>query len=235
MIKRDDAYKSVVRFSTPIIENGEVKHSIGTGFFLAKDNYNLFLVTANHVAKAFTNDTSIQIAGKNKQIINIKLNDLKTSKDIIHHPCADVSIVEVNIPFYNSLDSDALIYPTSIIDKSKITSLSRDEELTSIGFPNGLGTNMLFEPLTFRSYPASNIIYNIGLSNGYRSDIFVMENASCGGYSGCPVIDLGYRVTGLMTQTSSTHILGIMHGTISDDTGGKMAVVTPAYYIFDII
>lgn len=235
MIKRDNAYKSVVKFSTTIIENGEVKISIGTGFFLAKDDYNLFLVTANHVAKAFTNDTVVQMAGKNKQIIKIKLNDLKTLKNIIHHPCADISIIEVNIPFYNSLNSDAVIYPISIIDKSKITALSREEELTSIGFPNGLGANNLFEPLTFRSYPASNIIYNIGLSNGYCSDIFVMENASCGGYSGCPVIDLGYRVTGLMTQTSNTYIYGIMHGTISDDTGGKMAVVTPAYYIFDII
>ena len=235
MIKRDNAYKSVVKFSTTFIENGQLKQSLGTGFFLAKDNQHLFLVTANHVTKPFSNDTIVQMAGANKQIIKVKLNQLKTNRDIIHHPNADVSVIEINIPFYNSLNSDAVIFSTSIINKNKISSLSRDEELTSIGFPNGLGTNNLFEPLTFRSYPASNIISNIGLSDGYHSDIFVMENASCGGYSGCPVVDLGYKVDGFVTQTSDTYIYGIMHGTISDDTGGKMAVVTPAYYVFDII
>ena len=238
MIKRDEAYKSVVKFTTSFVENGELKQSIGTGFFLAKDDYNLFLVTANHVAKAFLDDTVVWFAGQNKQIMQIQLKTLKTSRNIIHHPCADISIIEVDIPTYNSLNSDAVIYPIAIIDKNKISSISRDEELTSIGFPNGLGTNNLFEPLTFRSYPASNIIPNITINNknqSYQSDIFVMENASCGGYSGCPVIDLGHKVNGLVTQNSSTYIYGIMHGTISDDTGGKMAIVTPAYYIFDII
>lgn len=235
MLKRDDAYKSVVKFSTTFIDNGTVLQSTGTGFFLAKDEYHLFLVTANHVTKDFTDNTIVHMAGTNKKIINVKLNQLKTSRNIINHPQADISAIEINIPFYNSLNSDAMIYPTTIISKSKIDSLSRDEELTSIGFPKGLGTNNLFEPLTFRSYPASNIIPNISLSNGYQSDIFVMENASCGGYSGCPVVDLGYKVNGFVTQTSDTYIYGIMHGTISDNTGGKMAIVTPAYYVFDII
>lgn len=235
VIKRDDAFKSVVKFSTTYMDNGVLTESTGTGFFLLKDDYHLFLITANHVTKDFTNDTIVQIAGKNKQVISVKLTDLKTSHNIVDHPSADISAIEVNIPFYNTLKSDTVLYPTSIIDKNKIRNLSRDEELTSVGFPKGLGTNNLFEPLTFRSYPASNIILNVTLSSGYKSDIFVMENASCGGYSGCPVIDLGYKVNGLMTQTSNTYIYGVMHGTISDDTGGKMAIVTPAYYVFDII
>ena len=235
MIKRDEAYKSVVKFTTTFIDNGEIKQSIGTGFFLAKDNHHLFLVTANHVTKKFSSDTVVYMAGQNKQIITVKLNTLKTASNIMHHPSADISVIEIDIVKYNSLGADAVIYPTSLIDKNKITSLSRDAELTSIGFPNGLGANSSFEPLTFRSYPASNIIFNIGLGSNYRSDIFVMENASCGGYSGCPVLDLGYRVTGFMEQTSSTYIYGVMHGPISDDTGGKMAVVIPAYYILEII
>lgn len=32
-----------------------------------------------------------------------------------------------------------------------------------------------------------------------------------------------------------TRCYGIMHGTISDDTGGKLAAVTPAYYLSDLI
>ena len=72
MIKRDNAYKSVVKFSTTFIENGQLQQSLGTGFFLAKDNQHLFLVTANHVTKPFSNDTIVQMAGANKQIINVR-------------------------------------------------------------------------------------------------------------------------------------------------------------------
>ena len=235
MLKRDDAFKTVVKFSTPIIEDGKNSLSIGTGFFLAKDDTHLFLITANHVIKKFNTNTVIYMAGKTNNVISIALCQLKAASDIISHPTADVSAIAINIALFNSLDAAVMIYSPSLIDTNRINSISRDEELTSIGFPNGLGIGTLFEPFSFRSYPASNIVKNVQLDEGYISDVFFMENASCGGYSGCPVIDLGYRVTGIMTQTSNTYIYGVMHGTMSDNTGGKMAVVTPAYYILQII
>lgn len=235
MLKRDDAFKTVVKFSTPIIENGKQSFSIGTGFFLAKDDSHLFLITANHVTRKFNANTVVSMAGKTNNVIKVPLNQLKNSANIISHPTADVSAIAINIAFFNSLNAEVMIYTPSLIDANRINSISRDEELTSIGFPNGLGIGTLFEPFSFRSYPASNIVRNVQLDNGYVSDVFFMENASCGGYSGCPVIDLGYRVTGLMTQTSKTYIYGVMHGTMSDNTGGKMAVVTPAHYILQII
>lgn len=236
MIKRDDAFRAVVKFSTPVIENGKQVASIGTGFFLAKDNQHLYLITANHVAKVFNSNTMVYIAGKANNVITILLDQLKTSANIVNHPTADVSAIAINIPVFNGLNSNVVVYPVSIINTSIITSVSRDAELTSIGFPRGFGIGSLFEPFSFRSYPASNIVKRVsGLDGGYVSDVFFMENASCGGYSGCPVIDLGYKVNGLMTQTSNTYIYGVMHGTMSDNTGGKMAVVTPAYYILQII
>ncbi len=235
MLKRDDAFKTVVKFSTPIVENGKSSLSVGTGFFLAKDDSHLFLITANHVVRKFNANTVVSMAGKSNNVINVTLNQLKASVDIISHPTADVSAITVNITFFNSLNAAVMIYSPSLIDTNRINSISRDVELTSIGFPNGLGIGTLFEPFSFRSYPASNIVRNVQIDNGYVSDVFFMENASCGGYSGCPVIDLGYRVTGLMTQTSNTYIYGVMHGTMSDNTGGKMAVVTPAHYILQII
>lgn len=236
MIKRDDAFKAVVKFSTPIIENGKSVTSVGTGFFLAKDERHLFLITANHVTNNFNTSTVVSMAGKNKNVLHVPLNQLKTSVPIVSHPSADISAIEIDIAIFNGLNADVIIYPVSIIDSGKINAISRDEELTSIGFPNGLGVGTLFEPFSFRSYPASNIVKNVsGMDGGYVSDVFFLENASCGGYSGCPIIDLGYRVTGMMTQTSNTYIYGIMHGTMSDNTGGKMAVVTPGYYILDIL
>lgn len=234
MLKRDDAFKSVVKFETPIIVEGETKYNIGTGFFVSPTAQKLYLITANHVAKNLNEDTLVYFSGKNGTIKQ-SLKDIKHNNFIIDHASADVSAIEINIAAFNCLAIDCVIYPASIIKKAKIANLSRDSELTSIGFPNGLGISLKFEPLTFRSYASSNIIKNVSLDTGYVSDVFFLENAGCGGYSGCPVIDLGYRVDGLMTQTSSTFIYGIMHGTMSDATGGKMAVVTPAYYILDII
>lgn len=236
MLKRDDALKTVVKFSTPIIKDGKTSYSIGSGFFMAKDDQHLFLITANHVAKKFNSDTIVSMAGNSNNVISLKLNTLMLSTNVINHASADISAIAINISVYNSLNAGVMIYQTSLIDTTKINTISRDTELTSIGFPNGLGVSSLFEPLSFRSYPASNIVKNVsGLDGGYVSDVFFMENASCGGYSGCPVLDLGYKVTGFMTQTSGTYIYGVMHGTMSDNTGGKMAVVTPAYYILQII
>ena len=71
---------------------------------------------------------------------------------------------------------------------------------------------------------------------GNLSDFFCLENPSVGGYSGCPVFDLGYSTNGLMTMTKEkTWCHGIMHGTMSDNTGGKIALVTPAFYLKDIM
>ena len=245
MLKRDDALKTVVKFTTYkkgiLVENGISKNcviqKIGTGFFMKRDNVNnkLYVITANHVAKEFDNTTIIEIMGKNQKVISVNLAVLQNGFNIINHPTADISAIEIDVSTFNNLNSDVQIFCTSLIDNSKITNLSRDIELTSIGFPKNLGTNLRFAPLTFRSFPSSNIIENINLSNGYISDIFVLENPSCGGYSGGPVLDLGYKVDAFITQSSQTVIYGIMHGTISDDTGGKMAVVTPAIYILDII
>lgn len=234
MLKRDAAFKSVVKFETPFIVGGEIKYNIGTGFFVSPIPQKLYLITANHVAKNLNEATLVHFSGKNGTISRL-LKAIKHNNPVISHKSADVSAVEINIMAFYSLNTDCVIYDASIINKSKIANLSRDTELTSIGFPNGLGISLKFEPLTFRSYAASNIIKNVSIDSGYVSDVFFLENAGCGGYSGCPVIDLGYRVDGLMTQTSSTFIYGIMHGTMSDVTGGKMAVVTPAYYILDII
>jgi hypothetical protein len=67
-------------------------------------------------------------------------------------------------------------------------------------------------------------------------DFYTLENPSVGGYSGGPIFDLGYIIVGAMTtNTGPTVCHGIMHGTISDTTGGKIAAVTPCSYVKDIV
>jgi hypothetical protein len=73
--------------------------------------------------------------------------------------------------------------------------------------------------------------------NKKPSTFFALENPSIGGYSGCPIFDTGIRVMGPMTTMDGSGLRchGVMHGTISDETGGKLALVTPSYYLHDLI
>lgn len=68
------------------------------------------------------------------------------------------------------------------------------------------------------------------------SDFFCLENPSVGGYSGGPVFDMGYEKMGCATATKEKTLLhGIVHGTMSDETGGKIALITPMFYLKDLI
>ena len=112
----------------------------------------------------------------------------------------------------------------------------RDVELTVVGFPSGLGIQGRFSPLTFRSYAASSFMTMPRADTQNPSDFFCLEQPSMGGYSGGPVLDLGYRIMGAIETTDSdTKIKGVVHGTLSDATGGKLALVTPTYYLRDIV
>lgn len=112
--------------------------------------------------------------------------------------------------------------------------ISRDIELTVVGFPNGLGTIVTgssnFSPLTFRSFPSSNYM-TLCWADG---EFYCLENPSMGGYSDGPVFDLGYLKSPLMLQNyGDTLIKRFIHGTRSDTTGGKIALVTPSKYLLD--
>ncbi len=68
------------------------------------------------------------------------------------------------------------------------------------------------------------------------SDFFCLENPACGGYSGGPVMDLSYFQRECVIMTGEgTKCHGIVHGTMSDQTGGKIALVTPCFYLKDLL
>ena len=118
----------------------------------------------------------------------------------------------------------------------KQESVSRDFELTCIGFPRGLGTEGLFSPFTFRSFASSGFFRYPRFDTKQECIFFCLENPSVGGYSGGPILDLGYPTNGVFEmKKEKTLCHGIMHGTMCDDTGGKIAMVTPAFYLKDII
>ena len=161
---------------------------------------------------------------------------LSDGKQWEHHPVADISILPITSQspaVWNFIAGRCL--PLTLFS-TELRSPSRDTELTTFGFPRGLGVQGHFSPLTFRSFASSAILTLSRADTKTPSDFFCMENPACGGYSGGPVMDLSYFQRECLTMTGGgTKCHGIVHGTISDQTGGKIALITPCFYLKDLL
>ena len=236
IIRRDDAFMAVCELRTPVSPS---KFSIGTGMFVsssAGDNKIFgWIVTANHVAIDANDTTEIIIATRDGKATSLPLKMFGNLSNWRHHPVADISVFQIHFSPTNEQFMRNRFFPFDHFNLEKQV-VSRDFELTSIGFPHGLGVNGSFSPFTFRSYASSGFVTLNRADTHTPSDFFCLENPSVGGYSGCPVFDLGYSTNGVMETTKDKTVChGIMHGTMSDNTGGKIAMVTPSFYLKDLI
>ena len=230
IIKRDEAFMAVCELRT--------KDVVGTAMFVSSpvgsNSFNGWIVTASHVANDTDDSTEIIIStreGKAETLPLILFGPLKW----IHHSVADISVFQIHFTSENESFMEGRFFPFDHFNLERIP-VSRDYELTSIGFPHGLGTNGLFSPFTFRSYASSGFVTLQRADTKTDCIFFCLENPSVGGYSGCPVFDLGYSYNGVLSISKGQTVChGIMHGTISDHTGGKIAMVTPAFYLNDLI
>ena len=236
ILKRDEAFRAVCELRTPI---DGTRFRIGTGMFVSssvgENKFYGWIVTANHVARYTTEETDVIIATKDGKALSLKLILLGPLTMWRHHEEADISAFQIMFSPVNKPFMDNRFFPYDHFNLTK-NAVSRDFELTSIGFPQGLGISGVFSPFSFRSFASSGFVTLPRADIHTPSVFFCLENPSVGGYSGCPVFDLGYSTNGIMTTTKErTWCHGIMHGTMSDDTGGKIAMVTPAFYLKDII
>lgn len=230
-LTRDQTFNVVLHIRTPVSADN-VK--VGTGMFLIKGN-ELYLLTATHVAVTTNAATEIVVSDSvgNSQTIPIK--QFSRLLDWKHHPIADLSALQLFprpsiLPLLKNR-----FFPFEQLNLNNPPP-SRDAYLTCVGFPRGLGATGKFSPFTFRSHAASSLITLLRADTNTPSDFFALENPSVGGYSGGPVFELGYVELGAATSFIGPTIChGIMHGTISDDTGGKIAMVTPCSYVVNII
>ncbi len=227
ILTRDQTFRVVLSLRTQISPGQE---SVGTGIFVEKAD-NLYLLTATHVALATSQTTAVVISDAQGNATSMSLTDFNMSLTWVHHPIADISAltIEMNPRIQPFLANRFLPFDHFQTQREPI---SRDIELTSIGFPNGLGAQGMLSPLTYRSYASSALISLNRADTKTPCEFFLLENPSIGGYSGGPVFDLGIMIVGGMTTLKDkTYCLGLMHGTISDQTGGKLAAVTPAHYL----
>lgn len=232
IITRDEAFRIVCSILTPRLDGNA---SIGTGSFMTTTGRDAWLLTASHVASGISRQTTIAVGNESDDCITVPLSLFNANCEWISHPIADIAVMRIDDNETNSSLLRGRCLPFDHFNHER-RGVTRDAELTSVGFPNGLGIGGKFSPLTFRSYAASSLVTLNRADTKTPSDFFCLENPSCGGYSDCPVLDLGYMVVGNMTSTrEKTICYGIMHGTISDETGGKLAAVTPSYYLDDLL
>lgn len=231
IIQRDQAFRVVFNLRTPVAG----RETIGTGIFVVKGDQKAYLVTATHVASTCNANSVVVISDANGNATTLQLTAFNSGLAWRHHPVADISVLPIQMSFTIQAHMVNRCFPFDHFHTDH-TPVSRDYELTSVGFPHGLGAHGMFSPLTYRSYASSAFITLNRFDTQTPSEFFLLENPSVGGYSGCPVFDLGYMIVGAMTTTKDkTKCYGIMHGTVSDDTGGKLAAVTPAFYLAQLI
>ena len=210
-------------------------NKVGTGFFIEKNN-SPYLVTASHVAKTTNAHTTVVVGDANCKPTQQVLWVLSGGKQWKHHPIAYISILQMDLqsPAVQNFIAGRCL-PWTLFN-TELKTPSRDTELTTFGFPQGLGVQGHFSPLTFRSFASSAILTLPRADTNTPSDFFCMENPACGGYSGGPVMDLSYYQRECLTMTGGgTKCHGIVHGTMGDQTGGKIALVTPCFYLKDLL
>ena len=112
----------------------------------------------------------------------------------------------------------------------------RDRLLTVIGFPLALGLNGKFSPIFKSSKAASGLLKLRRFDNKIETTFFILDDPSTAGFSGAPVYAQSeVRYGGVGFGVGPFACLGLVHGTIRDNTGGKFAAIVPSYFITQTI
>ena len=212
----------------------KIMSTTGTGF-LVKRGTRTFLVTAQHVASSLTarSIATLRLPDKSGRVVPLKKFLLGEWR---MHPSADAAAVEIapsleGIELSNSALSYELISPEPVTP-------SRSLRLAVIGFPLSLGLGKTVSPITRETMAASGPLDLPRFDNHVVSAFFLLQDPSVGGFSGSPVCDfhLPSLYSGEITFRSGGVICyGLVHGTISDNTGGKFAAIVPSIFIRQLI
>jgi hypothetical protein len=206
----------------------------GTGTIIYHES-RYFLITASHVAKNMDNKSNIVFHTENDKPLIKQLKNLSLDSKILWktHNVADISLIELKLPEDSLLKNKyvSLAFPITQISSGKNLP-SRDADITFFGYPI-LDLNLEhFSALSFKAYLSSGLISQLRADNKKKCTLFYLDAPSIQGCSGSGVfygIEKPIYVGGKIT-----YLIGIVHGTYSDNTGGKLTAVTPSYYIFDL-
>ena len=198
-------------------------------------NGKYFLLTANHVAKEMRSDAKVvfRVAGDKPGIIDLLVLTKTHTLSWINHPIADLSLVElaaVNTDIEQRLNQWA--FPSYLIYGGK-EAASKDVDITFLGYPLVDLQLEHFSPLIFTSHLASGLITQTRADTKTKCTFFYLDLPSMQGCSGSGVYFSVRKA--VFIGGDKTILLGVVHGTTGDNTGGKLAAITPSYYIWDIL
>lgn len=230
------AAQSVVLLHAKAATGGQI---IGTGFLVQLPGQ-LFLVTAEHVARDLGPAPQLTFAAEGDLARTVALKDAAGGTQLgwLFHGEADVAVLPLrgSSEIVGILGNRALQPPHLI---SQLEAPNRERVLTTVGFPLGLGGLTLgpdqrVSPLSRESRAASGLLTLARFDTKKPTIFFVLDNPSIGGFSGAPVLMLPGTVVSRDSFGFTPPIgfcMGLVHGTIGDGTGGKLAAVVPVAYI----
>jgi len=206
---------------------------IGSGFLVRTED-EVYLVTASHISKVLSNKWRIIMPGAEGKAVVIHVSNATwhTSQE------ADVSVVELapsDPEQLKSLLNRSL--PLHLLSARPLPP-SRDIPLVVMGYPLGLGVSGYVSPLSIETRAVSGFITLQRSDNKKPATFILLQDPSIGGLSGGPVFDTGksyFEEGRKLIAREGVSVVGIIHGVISDKTGGKLAAVTPADEIVKLL
>ena len=206
----------------------------GTGTIVKMDSNDYWIFTAQHVAKNMDNKTVFVFSIDDKpHQIAISLLKRKQTDSWYAHWIADIAILKIKIPNDTVVAKHIKKYafPGSQIFGGK-ESFDYGTVIDFYGYPATDRKWEYFTPFHYETTIACGLLTSKRGNTNQLCTFFYLNTPSVQGCSGSGVF-LGVDKKVRFGRADMTYMVGIIHGTFPDNTGGKMAAVTPMFYIKD--
>ena len=219
-------------------KSSDGKQAVGTAFFLASEK-TLYLITAGHVAETLDQNSQVTVRASGDKPRSFALNDLTGQAGAQRwHRSADADLAILILQPRPAIEPHLKGHfaPLSLLTYQEIAP-PRDAVLTVLGFPLALGVRESFSPISRETKAASGLLTIP--QTGRTTRYFLTQDPSIGGFSGAPLLDLKVPAwtspRSLQIRGGGPQIVGVAVATISDDTGGKLGMIVPAFYVWRIL
>jgi len=215
----------------------------GTGFIILYHG-RAYLVTAGHVARALSLPTAeIVMNLAEGKVMSSTFGWLAEQKIIqgarwFHHPKADISVHP--LAFIDPKLIDVRSIDETVFPKQK-TNIPLLTTAYILGFPKYQGVQENLSPLAKKAEIASKITSVNDPSVPPELKYIFLDQALAQGYSGAPVFYFEEVPSGIsfagkpMMVNGGLRLLGIQSSDLRDDTGGKLSLVVPIQYLWEIL
>lgn len=223
-----------------IIDGKQVQNKtvFGSGLFVLHEG-RVFLVTATHVAKDMNPNGHITYKGDDGVGIVQTFSQLSGAQIPvwITHPNADVSVLELHPDAEQTQKLQGHFLESSFRMLKSMDHISRERPTMTFGFPLQLGSRGRFSAISREAKPSSDVISIREQGTSVDTSYLFLDSPSIGGFSGGPVLHYPgpYTENGALVMGNDVMCIGIIHGTISDETGGKLAAVVPSTFILEAL